>query len=51
MEKIVEGYVERHENTMVKCPKCDSVDVIAKTEDGYFFVIKCNNCDYQKKRE
>ena len=51
MEKICEGYADKHESSRVKCPKCESVDVLAKTENGYFFITKCNNCGYQEKRE
>ncbi len=48
MEKIFEGYVNKHETSLVKCPKCESINVVIKTNKGYFFIVKCNNCGYIK---
>jgi ribosomal protein S27AE len=50
MYKISEEYLEEHMTDLVKCPKCDSSKVIAKTtDDGYFFIVKCNKCGYSEK--
>ena len=50
MHKISDGYLEKHESEMVKCPRCGSVDVVAKiTEDGFFWIYQCNKCRYIKK--
>ena len=50
MHKIAETYLDVHESEMVKCPKCESADVVAKIDDkGYFYVYQCNKCGYIKK--
>jgi len=50
MDKISETYLEEHESEMVKCPRCGSVDVVAKIDNkGYFYISQCNKCGYTKK--
>jgi predicted RNA-binding Zn-ribbon protein involved in translation (DUF1610 family) len=52
MVKIAETYLEEHESEMVKCPKCGSVDVVAKIDEkGYFSIYQCNKCGYIKKNK
>ena len=51
MESISEGYVNRNETSLVRCPQCEGVDVIIKTEGEYFSVTKCNVCGYQKNNK
>tara|TARA_Y100000310_G_scaffold69026_1_gene64395 strand:+ start:17061 stop:17234 length:174 start_codon:yes stop_codon:yes gene_type:complete len=49
MYEISEEYLEEHETERVKCLKCNSTDVIAKTNEGYFWIEKCNKCGYTDK--
>jgi len=49
MRKISEEYLEVHNTELVKCPACGSEDVIANTDKGYFWIEKCNKCNYTKK--
>lgn len=51
MKSISEGYVNRNETALVKCPKCEGVEVIIKTDGEYFSVTKCNTCGYQKNNK
>ena len=49
MKSISDGYVNRNETSLVKCPECEGVDVTIETEGEYFSVTKCNTCGYPKK--
>jgi len=34
----------------IKCPKCKSEEIIIEEdEEGYYQVLKCNKCGYEKK--
>ena len=34
----------------IKCPKCRSEEIIIEEdEEGYYRVLKCNKCGYEKK--
>ncbi len=40
----------RHENLEIRCPKCNSDNVLISLDsDGFYKVIKCKNCDYKSK--
>ena len=51
MHKISEGYVDTHNTELVRCPKCESEDVIINTDRGYFWIERCNACKYVKKNK
>ena len=52
MMDITQKYLEQHPDIVIKCPKCESQDVVVgEDEDGYFWVYECNKCGYRNNRK
>ena len=49
-EGVTAGFTGGDYSISIKCPKCKSEEVIIEEDDeGYFHVLKCNKCGYEKK--
>ena len=50
MQDITTTYLEIHDHN-IRCPKCKGEDIlIGINEQGYFWVIECNDCGYKGRK-